>query len=155
MGRDGRQRRSISENRLDFERERLLNLIECRIRRSEPELAQEHAEELFNREVEAEVRREAGRLARYNRLFLRALLFLLCLFCLLAACAVLDIHPSFSVAAEGCVVLSIIFLVFIDTLIAGRFERSVERLLSSYDAKKLSFVRRVFDHCRRDALLRS
>ncbi|MBZ0154679.1 MAG: hypothetical protein K8I29_00505 [Alphaproteobacteria bacterium] len=148
MGSDGIERGSLSNKELEFERKRLLNLIECRIRRNELDLAQEHAEELFNRELQFEVLREARRFVRYNRIFIRAILFLVGLFCLLAACAVLDIHPSFSVAAVGCIVLSIVSLVFIDTLIAGRFERSVELLMNTYDAEKLSFIRRVFESCR-------
>ncbi|MEW5744758.1 MAG: hypothetical protein AB1805_04870 [Nitrospirota bacterium] len=138
------KRRSIDKE-LDFERRRLLNLIECRIRRNEVERARQHAEELFNTELEFELLRNTKRVVRYNGVLVNIIGFLMCVVLLLTAAAVLNIEPSFSLIAEAAVMLSIVFLLMVDSFIVRRFEKTLRRLMDKYEIDKQSFIYRTVD----------
>lgn len=128
------------EKELDAERRRLLNLIECRMRRNEVENAREHAEELFRRELQFELLATTQRIVRYNGVLVNVIGFLLCMVLAFAACAVLNIAPSLSLIAEAFIILSIFLLVSVESLIARRFEKTLRKVMDRYEAEKQSYI---------------
>lgn len=133
-------RQSSLERELDFERKRLLKLVECRIRRNEVESARKHAEELFQREIEFELLKKTKKIVKYNGVLVNVIGFLLCVVLLLTACAVLNIEPSTSLIAEAFIILSIFLLISVDSFIVRRFERTLRRLMDKYEAEKQLYV---------------
>ncbi|HEX8947394.1 MAG TPA: hypothetical protein VF790_00455 [Dissulfurispiraceae bacterium] len=131
------------EKAFGYERERLLNLIESRVKRNELESARTYAGELFNRETEYELLRGAKRVIRFNRLLFKGISSLVCALVVFAAFAVLDIEPSRSLVAGALVIFFIISLIAVDALIVRRFEDAFEATIEKYETEKQSFVGRV------------
>lgn len=142
--------RDISDREMAFERERLLNLIECRLQRQELGLAQEHAAELFSREREFELLRKARQLARLNRLCSRAIFALACIFCLFTIGTVLNIG-RFVITAIGGIALSVLSVVSFEAFIARRYEKAMTSLRDFEDAERQLFIRKVIERCGKEA----
>jgi hypothetical protein len=128
-----------------FERERLLNLIECRIRRNEMELARRFAEDLFRNEIEFALREKTRRLGKYTRMLLKIMLSLLGLLLLSVICTVLDIRPSLNLLAQVVAILAIIVAIVVNTLLVSRFGKTVKRMLDMYEALQQSFIDRLIE----------
>ncbi|HTR44729.1 MAG TPA: hypothetical protein VMH06_03385 [Thermodesulfovibrionales bacterium] len=142
-----------------FEQERLLNLIECRIRRNEIELARGFAEDLFRNEIEFALREKTRRLGKYTRMLLKIMLSLLGLLSVSVICTVLDIRPSFNLLAQVVAILAIIVAILVNSLLVKRFGKAVRRMLDMYEAMRQSFIDRLIegflDRGNRDITLRT
>ena len=127
-----------------FEQERLLNLIECRIRRNEIEFA---------------LREKTRRLGKYTRMLLKIMLSLLGLLSVSVICTVLDIRPSFNLLAQVVAILAIIVAILVNSLLVKRFGKAVRRMLDMYEAMRQSFIDRLIegflDRGNRDITLRT
>ena len=136
---------TLPEEQVNRKRERLLALIESRIRRNETDIAQSYAAELFNAEIEFELRKKAKKLAACNRRFFKGISVLICIMVVFAGLTALDIEPFFSLVSELLIMLSIISLIVIHRIITGRFEKAIETVLDRYDSEKKLFIERVFN----------
>ncbi len=146
MGKTTVQKNIVSEKELAFERVRLLNLIESRIRRKEMEAAKGFAEELFRIEIELSLRRRTRRLSRYNNLLLRIIVALVSVLFVCTVFMVLNVRPAFSLIVETFSVLGIISAVMIDSLIVKRFGKALRVLIEVYETQKQFFIERVLTH---------
>ena len=138
-------RTNCTEKKLDFERERILNLIGSRIRRQDIEIAQELAEDLYNVEIGCALHRVIVKLKRYNKLTF--LLFILTFPVLLASITltVLGLSPFFYLLVFAAALLFIISLLLINGLLVRRFEKNVVEIVCAYEVKKQSFVIRLIE----------
>jgi hypothetical protein len=131
------------ESSLAFERGRLLNLIDSRIRRNEMEAAKGLAEELFKTEIRFALLKKTKVLARYNSLLLRVILGLIGVLVFSTALTVLNIRPAFSLVIELFSVLGIISAVVINSFLVRRFEKGVKVIMEVYENQKQCFIERV------------
>ncbi len=135
-----------SEKELSFERVRLLNLIESRIRRKEMDEAKGFAEELFRVEIELALHRRTRRFSRYNNLLLRIIVALVSVLFVCTAFMVLNVRPTFSLMVEAFSVLGIISAVMIDSLLVKRFGKAIRLLMEAYETQKQFFIERVLTY---------
>ncbi len=123
-----------------FERERLLNLIDSKIKRKEMDLAKGLAEELFKAEVGFALRKNMQMLRRYTNLLLR-IIFVLVSFLLACTIAlVLNVRPSFSLLGQVLAMLGIILAVVADAFLVKRFERVPQMIVEMYETQKQLFI---------------
>ncbi len=110
-------RTACTEQKLDFERERILNLIGSRIRRQDIEIAQKLAEDLYNVEIGCALHRVVAKLKRYNKLTF--LMFILTFPVLLASITltVLGLSPFFYLIVFAAALLFIVSLLLINALL--------------------------------------
>lgn len=131
------------EEELDFERKRLLALVECRIKRNEMDIARTHAEELFEAEMEVTLLKKTKTFVKCNSLLVKGMVFLIGILLLTTACLALNIQPSFYLVVELVVILSILSLMAVDALMTGRFERTMKLIMDRYDAEKQLFAAQI------------
>ena len=138
-------RTTCTEKKLDFERERILNLIGSRIRRQDIEIARKLAEDLYNVEIGCALHRVIVKLKRYNKLTF--LLFILTFPVLLASITltVLGLSPSFYLLVFAAVLLFIVSSLLINALLVRRFEKNVADIVCAYETKKHNFVARLIE----------
>jgi hypothetical protein len=134
------------EEELVFERERLLNLIDSKIKRKEMDAAKGVAEELFKTEVKFALLKKTRILARYNNLLLRMIFGLISVLFFCTAFMVLNIKPAFSLLVEAFSVLGIISAVVIDSLLVKKFEKTVRAIMEVYETRKQFFIEKVLTH---------
>jgi len=131
---------SFAEKGIAFERERLLNLIDSRIKRNEIGLAKGLAEELFRAEMEFALSARTRILGRHNRIVLKIMHSLICIVLGCTFFMVLNIRPSFSLLVEAVTVIALLSTVAIDTFLVRRFERALRTIIEVCDTKKQSFI---------------
>lgn len=135
--------KTLPEERLAFERQRLLNLIDSSVKRSELESAKGFAEELFKREIQFALFKRTRLLRRCNAALLNIIVALLGIFFVCTASTVLNIRPSFNLVAEGVVVLGIISVFVVDSFLVKRLEKAVKMIMDVYDNRRQIFVESV------------
>ncbi len=123
-----------------FERERLLNLIDSKIRRKEMDLAKGLAEELFKAEVGFALRKNMQMLRRYTNLLLRIIFALVSVLLVCTVAMVLNVRPSFSLLGQALAVLGIILAVVADAFLLKRFERVPKMIVEMYETQKQLFI---------------
>jgi uncharacterized membrane protein len=133
------------ERDLEFERGRLLNLIDSRIRRREMDAAKELAEELFSTEIEFALLEKAKKLRRYNSVLSKIMQSLITILLISITCMVVNIHPSFNLLAEVVTILALISAVVINSLLVKRFGRAIKMMVEVYETVKQSFIDRLID----------
>lgn len=85
MGKGILPRLTGCDEELAFERERLFNLIDTKIRRGEIDVARGLAGELFKTETDFALVKKTRELKKYNDLLLRFLMFLIGVLCMSTA----------------------------------------------------------------------
>jgi len=125
---------------ITFERERLLNLIDSKIKRNEMDLAKGLAEELFKAEMEFALSVRTKLIGKHNRILLKIMLSLISIVLACTAFMVLNIRPSFSLLVQGVTVIALLTTVAIDTFLVRRFERALKTIIEAYETQKQSFV---------------
>ncbi|MGD0883672.1 MAG: hypothetical protein ABSA46_02140 [Thermodesulfovibrionales bacterium] len=138
------QRRPSGEV-LEFERERLLNLIDSKIRRKEMDIAKGFAEELFMTEMEFVVLERMKKLKRYNSMLLKIMRSLLTVLLVSVTCTVLNISPFINLLAQMITILAIISVVGINSLLIKRFGRAMKMTIEGYETVRQSFIDRLLD----------
>ncbi len=129
----------------DFERERLFNLIESKIRRRDRESAAIFAEELFRTEVEFAIFRKTKELKSYTTLLLKIILLMIAVILAAAIFMAMNINPSFNLVVQTVAVVLIISFVALDTVLVKRFERALDSMMEAYETRKQSFIKCVTD----------
>lgn len=132
-----------TEKKLDYERERLLNLIDSRLRRKERDVAMGLAEELFRTEIAFALLMKTRRVRKYNRLLLRIIVALGIILFMCTTFMVLNIRPSFSLIIQSSAALGIVAAIFIDSLLNKRFEKALAIIDDVCETGKQSFIERV------------
>ena len=133
------------EEDLNFERERLLNLIDSKIRRNEMGLAKDFAEELFQTEIVFALFKKTERLKKCNSLLVKVMLSMIGALLLSITCMVLNINPVFNLLAQVCTILVIITAVIINSLLVKRFGRAIKMMVDVYETVRQSFIDRLLD----------
>jgi len=131
---------SFPEDVITFERERLLNLIDSKIKRDEMDLARGLAEELFKTEIEFALSVRTRILRKHNRILLKILFSLISIVLACTFCMVLNIRPSFSLLVQAVTVIAFLSTVAIDAFLVRRFERGLKTIIEVYETKKQSFI---------------
>jgi hypothetical protein len=138
--------RNISpEKQLDFERDRLVNLINSKIRRNEMSCAQDLAVELFKTEVEFTLLRKTKKLNRYNNLCLNTIFFLICLLVLSIACTVLNIKPLFFFMVNAIMILIICSAFIFNAFLVRQFEQGIRKIVDAYEILQQSFTEKLLN----------
>ncbi|HAM51067.1 MAG TPA: hypothetical protein DCP92_10405 [Nitrospiraceae bacterium] len=130
---------------LDFERERLLNLIDSKIRRKEMEIAKGFAEELFRTEMEFALLGKAKKLRRYNSMILKVMRVLLTVLLMSVTCTVLNIYPFYNLLAQVITILAIISVIGTNSFLIERFGRAMKMTIEGYETVRQSFIDRLLD----------
>lgn len=128
------------EKYIAFERERLLNLIDSRIRRNEFADARTFAEDLFRAEVDFAVRRKTRKYGRYNRILLHDIVFLIGIFLGSMICMILNIHPVPCLMVATGTIGAIFSVVFFNALLMKRFERLLRNKMDRYENLRQVFI---------------
>lgn len=135
--------KTLSEKALAFERQRLLNLIDSKIKRRETESAKGFAEELFKREIQFALVNRTRLLRKCNAALLKIIAALIGLFFVCTASTVLNMRPSFSLAVEAVAVLGIVSAFVVDGFLVRRLEKEVRMIMDVYETRRHNFVKRV------------
>jgi len=130
---------------LDFQRERLLNLIDSKIRRKEMDVATGFAEELFMTEMEFVVVGRIKKLKKYNTMLVKIMHALLTVLLVSVACTVLHINPFMNLLAQMITILAIISVVGINSLLIHRFGRAMKTIIERYETVRQSFIDGLLD----------
>ncbi len=134
------------ENELNFERERLLNLIDCKVKRKDMEIAMNLADELFRTEMEFALMRKTRRLKKYNAVLLRIIFLMLTVLFAAMTFMVMNINPSFNLLVQAIAVLSIISSVVVNAILINRFTKTVALMMNSYEVEKQTFIQKLLDN---------
>jgi hypothetical protein len=140
MARYVTDQRSFPEKEQAFERERLLNLIDSKIKRKEMDLAKGLAEELFKAEVGFALLKNMKLLRRYTNLLLRIIFALVSVLLVCTIAMVLNMRPSFSLLGQVLAVLGIILAVIADAFVVKRFEKVLKLIVEMYETQKQLFI---------------
>jgi hypothetical protein len=135
-----KRHRNFSEDEQTFERERLLNLIESKIRRKEMDLAKGLAEELFSAEIGFAVLKNVTMLRRYTTLLLRIIFALVSILLVCTIAMVLNIRPFFSLVGQVSAAFGVIVAVAADAFVMKRFKRVLKVIVEMYETRKQLFV---------------
>lgn len=132
--------RNFSVEEQTFERERLLNLIESKIRRKEMDLAKGLAEELFSAEIGFAVLKNVTMLRRYTTLLLRVIFALAGILFVCTIAMVMNIRPFFSLVGQVIAALGVIVAVAADAFVMKRFRRVLKVIVEMYETRRQLFV---------------
>ncbi len=139
-------RKGQPDSEIVFERSRLLNLIDSRIRRREIDAAKAFADELFRAEIEFALRKKARMLGKYKNLLLKIIVALVSVLFFCTAFMVLNIRPTFSLMVETFSVLGIISAVMIYSFVVKRFGKALRALIEAYETQRQFFIERMLTH---------
>ncbi len=131
------------EEELDFERERLLNLIGSRIKRKDIEVAQNLAEDLYDVEIEFALHQKIRRLKRFNRLVFLLILFTLPVFIASTALTVLGLRPFFYLLVLAAALIAILSFILINAILVRHLGKTLSFVLETYEVRKQTFVGRL------------
>ncbi len=133
----------LPEKTLAFERQRLLNLIDSKVKRKEMESAREFAEELFRKEIHFALLKTTRLLRRCNSAILKIIVALLGVFFVCTASTVLNIRPSFSLAVEAAAVIGIVSAFVVGGLLVKRLEKALRVIMDMYETRRHVFIEMV------------
>jgi len=135
--------RTLPDKIVAFERQRLLNLIDSKIKRREIETAMGFAEELFRREVLYALIRRTRLLIKCTAILWKIIVVLICSFFVFTVLTVLNIRPFFSLVAEAVALTCIVSGVVVDRLLAKRLAKAAAVIMDVYETRRETFVERV------------
>ncbi len=135
-------KKTLRDKTLAFERQRILNLIDSKIKRKEMESAKGFAEELFKREIQFALIKRTRLLIRCNSALLKVIVVLLGVFFVFTALTVLNIRPLFSLIAEAIAIMGIVSAFVVDGILVKRLEKAVEMIMDVYETRRQSFIER-------------
>jgi hypothetical protein len=135
--------RDLPDEMVVFERQRLLNLIDSKVKRREIESAVRFAEELFKKEVKYALIRRTRVLTKYSDMLWQIIVVLLNGFFVFTVLTVLNIRPFFSLAAEVVALIGIVSGVVVEKFLAKRLAKAVEIIMDVYETRREAFVERV------------
>ena len=135
--------RTLPDKKVAFERQRLLNLIDSKIKRREIESAMGFAEELFRKEVQYALIRRTRLLLKCTAMLWKTILVLLGGFLVFTLLTVLNIRPFFSIVAEAIALSGIVSGVVVDRVLAKRLAKAVAVIMDVYETRREAFVERV------------
>ena len=135
--------RTLPDKILAFERQRLRNLIDSKIRRREIESAMGFAEELFKREVQYALIRRTRLLIKCTAVLWKIIVVLLGGFFIFTMLTVLNIRPFFSLTAGSLALSGIVSGLVVDRSLAKRLAKAAEIIMDVYETRREAFVERV------------
>ncbi len=135
--------RTLPDKIIAFERQRLLNLIDSKIKRREIESAMGFAEELFRREVQFALIRRTRLLIKFNAVLLKIIVVLPGVFFVSTLLTVLNIRPLSSLFAAAFAIIGIVSGVIVDRLLAKRLAKAVKIIIDVYETGRETFVENV------------
>ncbi len=135
--------RTLPDKIIACERQRLLNLIDSKIKRKEIESAAGLAEGLFKKELQFALISRTRLLIKYNAALLKILVVLLGVFSVFTILTVLNIRPFLSLVAEAVATAGIVSGVVVDRFLAKRLAREVAIIMDVYETGRETFVKRV------------
>ncbi len=141
------KRRSFSEKELDFERERLLNLIGSKIIRKDIDVAQNLAGDLYDVEIRFALHRKIVELKRFNRLVFMLILMTLPVVVASMTFTILGLRPLFYLITLAVALTAILSFIIIDAVLVRRFEKTRSLILDSYDVRRRTFIGRLTQWC--------
>ncbi len=130
----------FSEKDLDFERERLLNLISSKISRKDFDIAQNLAGDLYDVEVAFALRRKIRKLIRFNRIVLLLIILTLPVIIASMTFAVLGHRPFFYIEVLAAAILVIVAFILLNAMLVRHFGKTRSMILEAYDVRKRNFV---------------
>jgi uncharacterized membrane protein YqjE len=136
---------ALPGKKIDFERERLLNLISSKVRTGDMEIAKKFADELLETEMRFALLRKAKQLKKYNNLLLKIILLMLAVLFAAMTFMVLNINPSFNLVVQAVSVLLIVSSLVVHIFLINRFTKTVYAMMDAYDAQKQPFIERLLD----------
>jgi hypothetical protein len=135
--------RTLPDNMVAFERQRLLNLIDSNVKRREIERAMGFAEELFKIELRLALISRTRLLIKYNALLLKVLVVLLGIFFVFTVLAVLNVMPLLSLVAEAVAMAGVVSGIVVDRLLAKKLAGEIAIIMDVYETGRETFVERV------------
>ena len=133
---------------MNEEFDRLLNLIDSRLKRKEVALAEEFAEELLENAMNHLLRQKAAKMNKLNRVLLFIMKLLLVIVFVSLLFTVMNIQPFFGlkVFVAGCSMIAL--LVVVNYYLFRRFWRGVHLMLETYEKESRRFIGLLLDSVR-------
>ena len=135
--------RTLPDKIVAFERQRLLNLIDSKIKRREIEIAIGFAEELFKKEVQYALIRRTRLLIKCSAMLWKIIMVLIGGFFVFTVLTVLNIRPFCSLTAGAVALGSIVSGLIVDRFLAKRLAKAAEIIMEIYETRREAFVERV------------
>jgi len=133
---------------MNFEIERLLNLIDSRLKRKEFALAEEYAEELLEKVMNFFLRQKAARMNKLNRFLLIIMKLILLIVFASLFCMVMNIQPLLGLKVFVAGVIVIAFLVLVNYYLFGRFYQGIHLMTEIYEKEGKRFIDLLLDSVR-------
>jgi len=133
---------------MNFEIERLLNLIDSRLKRKEFALAEEYAEELLEKVMNFFLRQKAARMNKLNRVLLIIMKLILLIVFASLFCMVMNIQPLLGLKVFVAGVVVIAFLVLVNYYLFGRFYQGIHLMTEIYEKEGKRFIDLLLDSVR-------
>lgn len=135
---------------MNEEYDRLLNLIESRLRRKEIGLAEEFAEELLEKAMDLLLYERAARMNRLNRLLTSVMKLLLVIVCASVLLMVLNIQPFLGLKIFTAGYILIALLAVVNYFLVERFHRTIHAMTETYKTESQRFIALLLDSVRVD-----
>jgi hypothetical protein len=133
---------------MNEEFDRLLNLIDSRLKRKEVALAEEFAEELLKNAMNHLLRQKAAKMNKLNRVLLLIMKLLLVIVFVSLLFTVMNIQPFFGLKVFVAGASMIAFLVVVNYYLFRRFWRGVHLMLETYEKESKRFIGLLLDSIR-------
>lgn len=137
----------FSEEELDFERERLLNLIGSKIVRNDIDVAQNLAGDLYDVEMKFALGRKIRNLKRLNRFVFRLILLTLPVIVASMIFTILGLRPFFNLTILAAALTTTFLFILINAVVIRHFAKTRWIILNSYDIRRQTFIGRLTQWC--------
>jgi hypothetical protein len=138
----------VAASTINAETDRLLNLIDSRLRRKEIALAEELAEELLAKDMNVLLRRKAAGMRRLNRFLLFIIQLLLLKVFASLVCMVMDIRPLLGLTVFTAGIIMIALLIVLNYYLFGKFCRGIHMMTETYEKESKRFTDLLLDRVR-------
>jgi hypothetical protein len=128
--------------------DRLLNLIDSRLKRKEVALAEEFAAELLENAMNFLIRQKAAKMNRQNRILLFIMKLLLLIASAALFCTVMNIQPFFGLKVFIAGGSMIAVLVVVNYFLFRRFWQGVHLMIATYERESQRFIGLLLDSVR-------
>ena len=133
---------------INVEIDRLLNLIDSRLKREEVALAEEFAEELLEKAMNFLLHQKAARMNKLNRFLLLIMKLLLLVVFASLFCMIMNIQPLLGLKVFVSGVIMIALLVVVNYYLFGRFYQGVHFMTETYEKESKRFKDLLLDSVR-------
>jgi len=133
---------------INVEIDRLLNLIDSRLKREEVALAEEFAEELLEKAMNFLLHQKAARMNKLNRFLLLIMKLLLLVVFASLFCMIMNIQPLLGLKVFVSGVIMIALLVVVNYYLFGRFYRGIHFMTETYEKESKRFKDLLLDSVR-------